>query len=84
MSFDSHQINTGLKKYERRTFGIGKNIVGAINAGMYSSGISSSSSSLSGPGTADADCRGCTGVGWTGRSGGGVVRAISVVAVSGT
>ena len=84
MSFDSHQINTGLKKYERRTFGIGKNIVGAINAGMYRSGISSSSSSLSGPGTgtAVADCRGGAGDGrgWTVRSGGGVVSAISVVA----
>jgi len=33
MSFDSRQVNAGLK-YERRTLGIGKNIVGAINAGM--------------------------------------------------
>lgn len=32
-SLDDRQVNTGLK-YERRTFGIGKNIVGAISAGM--------------------------------------------------
>ena len=34
MSFDGNKANAGSKKYEGRTFGIGKNIVGAINAGM--------------------------------------------------
>ena len=60
MRFDSHQVNTGLEKHERRgTFGIGKNMVGAINIGGWMSGISSSSS-LAGPG-ADVEYGGITG-----------------------
>jgi hypothetical protein len=60
MRSDNHRVDTGSEKHEGRTFGICKNMVGAISPGMRRSGISSSSSSLSGPG-ADAECGGIAG-----------------------
>jgi hypothetical protein len=57
MRFDDHRVDTGSEKHEGRTFGICKNMVGAISPGMRRSGISSPPSSLSGPG-ADAECVG--------------------------
>ena len=54
MRFDGYQVGTGLEEHGGRVFGIHKNMVGATNAGLWRSGISSSSS-LSGPGT-DFEC----------------------------
>ena len=44
MSFDNHQVNTGSRRYEMRAFGIGEDVVGVVDKGMWGSGASLPSS----------------------------------------